>query len=126
MLDDRNLTPLPNIEELATWKVDDNITGWKALLGDKAGSSDHKAVSEYAAPARAENLAGLPPTYIDCGQLDIFIYEDTKYASRLIEAKVPTEFHVYPGMPHAYMAYAPNATYSKLHEQNVRSAILAA
>lgn len=123
MLDDRNNEPLAGIEEFATWKVDDNVTGWGALLGDKAGSSDPKAVSEYAAPARAEDLSGLPSTYIDCGQLDIFILEDTKFAQRLIEARVPTEFHTYPGMPHAYMAYAPNARYSKMHAQNVMNAI---
>ncbi|KAM3423477.1 hypothetical protein BST61_g905 [Cercospora zeina] len=47
MLDDRNITPLAGIEELATWKVDDNITGWRALLGDKAGLTDPKAVSDW-------------------------------------------------------------------------------
>ncbi|USW50161.1 Putative alpha/beta hydrolase-3 [Septoria linicola] len=123
MLDDRNNKPLSGIEDLATWKVNDNLTGWGALLGDKSGSADLKAVSEYAAPARAENLAGLPPTYIDCGQLDIFIYEDTKFASRLIDAQVPTEFHTYPGLPHAYQAFAPQARYSKMHLQNVLNAV---
>lgn len=122
MLDDRNNKPL-DIDELATWKVNDNITGWGALLGDKAGSSDPKAVSYYAAPARAENLAGLPPTYIDCGQLDIFIYEDTLYASRLINARVPTEFHTYPGMPHAFQGMAPGTTFSKVAEENLLRAI---
>lgn len=120
MLDDRNNEALAGIEEFATWKVDDNVTGWGALLGDKAGSSDLEAVSVYAAPARVEDLSGLPPTYIDCGQLDIFILEDTKYASRLIDARVPTEL---PGMPHGFMGYAPNAKYSKMHAQNVMNAI---
>lgn len=123
MLDDRNLTEMPELEPFATWKRDDNVTGWTALLGDKAGSSDPKAVSEYASPARAENLAGLPPTYIDCGQLDIFIDEDTEYARRLIKARVPVEFHVYPGMPHAFQAYAPDAAYSKLAIENELRAI---
>lgn len=128
MLDDRtnhdnNESTLRDIDAVATWKLDDNATGWKALLGDQAGSSDTQAVSEYAAPARAEDLSGLPPTYIDCGQLDIFIREDTKFASRLMDARVPTEFHTYPGMPHAYMIYAPDARYSKMHAQNVLNAI---
>ncbi|KAL9533788.1 Carboxylesterase NlhH [Sphaerulina musiva] len=128
MLDDRtnhdsNESTLRDIDAVATWKLDDNATGWEALLGDQAGSSDTQAVSEYAAPARAEDLSGLPPTYIDCGQLDIFIREDTKFASRLMDARVPTEFHTYPGMPHAYMIYAPDARYSKMHAQNVLNAI---
>lgn len=128
MLDDRtnhdsNESTLRDIDAVATWKLDDNATGWEALLGDQAGSSDTQAVSEYAAPARAEDLSSLPPTYIDCGQLDIFIREDTKFASRLMDARVPTEFHTYPGMPHAYMIYAPDARYSKMHTQNVLNAI---
>lgn len=98
-------------------------TGWGALLGPNAGSSDPEAVSEYAAPARAKNLEGLPPTYIDCGQLDIFIFEDMAYANRLAEARVPVEFHTYPGQPHAFMLYAPEATYSRLANENVERAI---
>ncbi|PPJ60887.1 hypothetical protein CBER1_11211 [Cercospora berteroae] len=123
MLDDRNNRPIAGIEELVTWNTDDNITGWNALLGDRAGSPDLEAVSEYAAPARAGNVAGTPPTYIDCGQLDIFIFESMKFASRLVEAMVPIEFHVYPGMPHSYQAYAPNVKFSKMHLQNVLNAI---
>lgn len=100
-----------------------DITGWKALLGANAGSSDPKAVSQYAAPARAENLEGLPPTYIECGQLDIFIFENIKYASRLADARVPVELHTYPGYPHAFTLYAPQATYSKLSDETVARAI---
>ena len=37
-----------------------------------------------------------------CGALDLFIDEDIDYARRLIRAGVPTEFHVYPGAPHAF------------------------
>ncbi|KAF7193611.1 Esterase LipI [Pseudocercospora fuligena] len=123
MLDDRTTKPLEALMPFATWSYDDNITGWGALLGEKAGSLNPQPGHEYAAPARAENLSGLPPTFIDCGQLDIFIHEDAKFASRLMEANVPTEFHVYPGQPHAFMAYAPNATYSKLAIQNMLKAI---
>ena len=91
------MVPFPDIEPYATWKCNDNITGWKALLGDVADSAEPKAVSEYAAPARAENLAGLPPTFIECGQLDIFVFEDIAFASRLLQARVPVELHIYPG-----------------------------
>ncbi|KXT06228.1 hypothetical protein AC579_2616 [Pseudocercospora musae] len=123
MLDDRTTKPVEALVPFATWSYDDNITGWGALLGEKAGSVNAQPGHEYAAPARAEDLTGLPPTFIDCGQLDIFIYEDVKFASRLIEANVPTEFHIYPGQPHAFMAYAPHATYSKLALQNMLKAI---
>ena len=104
-LDDRNLTPIESIEPFAVWKCDDNITAWSALLGkDKAGGPD---TSPYAAPARAKDLKGLPPTYIDVGELDIFVAEDTEFAMRLMKAGVTVELHVYPGVPHAFEALAP-------------------
>ena len=113
MLDDRNLTANPDVEPLAMWKTDDNKTGWGALLGKAAGSDQEVEGHEYAAPARAKDLTNLPPTFIDVGQLDIFAPEDIKYASRLIEAGVPTEFHLYPGLPHAFWSFFPNLQVSK-------------
>lgn len=106
MLDDRNLSPDPRFTGLATWTYDDNRTGWQALLGDAAGGPD---VPAYAAPARAHYLDGLPPTYLDVGDLDIFLDEDLTYVARLAAADVPVELHVYPGAPHAFELYAPTA-----------------
>jgi acetyl esterase/lipase len=103
MLDDRTSTPDPALLPFVTWTYDDNLTGWGALLGDDAGGED---VSPYAAPARASDLAGLPDTYIDVGDLDIFRNEDVAYARRLSDAAVPTELHVYPGCPHSFDALA--------------------
>ena len=45
----------------------------------------------YAAPARAEDLAGLPPTFISTGSLDLFLEEDLEYARRLLRAGVPVD-----------------------------------
>jgi acetyl esterase/lipase len=103
MLDDRPAIPDPAIESFLTWTHDDNLTGWGALLGQSAGQD---GVSEYAAPARAADLAGLPPAYIDVGDLDLFRDEDLDYARRLSDAGVPTEFHLHPGCPHAFEALA--------------------
>ncbi|KAH7397963.1 arylesterase/monooxygenase [Cadophora sp. MPI-SDFR-AT-0126] len=104
LLDDRNLTPNPAIEPMAIWTMGDNITAWTAILGDKAGKA---GVSIYSAPARAPNLAGLPSTYIEVGELDIFRDEDARYAQRIAEANVSIEFHLYPGLPHAFEGIAP-------------------
>ncbi len=103
MLDDRPSTPDPALLHFLTWTYDDNLTGWGALLGDRAGGEN---VSPYAAPARAADLSGLPDTYIDVGDLDIFRDEDIAYARRLSGAGVPTEFHLHPGCPHAFEALA--------------------
>jgi acetyl esterase/lipase len=99
MLDDRTLTPDPHIAPFAVWSWDDNRTGWQALLGDAAGGPDTPA---YAAPARVADPAGLPPAYIDVGQLDIFRDEDLTYALRLGRAGVPVELHLHPGVPHEF------------------------
>lgn len=110
MLDDRTSTPDPHLVPFLTWTYDDNITGWGALLGADAGTD---AVSPYAAPARAAELSGLPDTYLDVGDLDIFRTEDVAYAMRLADAGVPTELHVYPGCPHAFEALAADAPVSR-------------
>jgi acetyl esterase/lipase len=110
MLDDRNTTPPAEVPELLMWSYDDNATGWGALLGDAVGTDD---VPPYAAPARAEDLAGLPPAYLLVGDMDIFRDEDITYASRLSAAGVPVEFHLIPGAPHAFDLLAAAATISR-------------
>lgn len=100
MLDDRTVVPDPQLPpEFLVWNYDDNVTGWGALLRGASGGAD---VSPYAAPARATDLTGLPPAYIDVGDLDIFRDEDVDYARRLLAAGVPTELHVFPGCPHGF------------------------
>ncbi len=106
MLDDRTTVPDPEIAPLAMWSTDDNITGWGCLLGDAAGGDD---VPSYAAPAREQDLSGLPPAYIEVGQLDIFRAEDLDYAERLSAAGVGVELHVHPAVPHAFEVFAPDS-----------------
>jgi acetyl esterase/lipase len=103
MLDDRTTTPDPEIAPLATWSYEDNLTAWTALLGQQIGAAD---VSPYAAPARATDLTGLPATYLEVGQLDIFRDEDLAYARRLSDAGVDVEFHLHPGVPHEFDTFA--------------------
>jgi acetyl esterase/lipase len=81
------------------WTPHNNAFGWSALLGVAPGSPN---VSPYAAPARAQDLSALPPTFISTGALDLFLEEDMEYARRLIRHGVPTELHVYPGAYHAF------------------------
>jgi len=106
MLDDRTCEPAAPGAALLTWSYDDNATGWGALLGGRPATG-------YAVPARATELAGSPPTYLDVGALDIFAEEDVAYAQRLIAAGVPVELHVYPGCPHAFDLLAPDADVSQ-------------
>lgn len=99
MLDDRNTETDAELLPFTTWTWDDNWTGWNALLEGKAGSSE---VSAYAAPARAGDLKGLPPTYVDIGSLDIFATEAKVLVERLREAGIEVEWHLYEGVPHGF------------------------
>jgi acetyl esterase/lipase len=105
MLDDRTVTAenASPFHGQFLWTRSDNRFGWASLLAAEPGSPD---VSHYAAPARAPDLSGLPPTFISCGALDLFLEEDMEYARRLIRAGVPTELHIYPGAPHGFMFVA--------------------
>jgi acetyl esterase/lipase len=67
----------------------------------------------YAAPARADDLSNLPPTYIDVGDLDLFRDEDIEIAQRLSSAGVSVEFHLWPGAYHASELFAPDAALSR-------------
>ena len=68
---------------------------------------------EYAAPARAEDLSGLPPAFIDVGTVDLFRDEDIAFAMRLMAAGVPVELHVSPGAYHASENFAAEAPLSR-------------
>ncbi len=105
MLDDRICTtndPHPHTGEYV-WTAKSNTFAWAAYLGQAPGGD---GVSAYAAPARAADLSGLPPTYIAVGTLDLFFEENIEYARRLTRAGVPVELHVYPGAFHAFQAAA--------------------
>jgi acetyl esterase/lipase len=121
MIDDRTVTtsdPHPHVGEYI-WTPDANRFGWAALLGQEPGGAD---VSPYAAAARAESLAGLPPTYISVGALDLFLEENMEYARRLIRAGVPTELHIYPGAFHGFPMVA-DARVSKAYTNDVMNAL---
>jgi acetyl esterase/lipase len=118
MLDDRTVTtadPHPYTGEFI-WTARANQFGWTALLGVPPGGP---GISPYAAAARAESLAGLSPTFISVGTLDLFLEENLEYARRLMRAGVPTELHVYPGAYHGF-GMAANAQVSQgSHERSV-------
>ena len=107
MLDDRNLIPQQGLTgPLMAWSYEDNALGWNSYLEGNAGAP---VLPEYASPARAIDLRGLPPTYIDTGTKDIFLTEDIMYAQRLLAAKVPTKAHVWNGALHGFDYFAPNS-----------------
>jgi acetyl esterase/lipase len=69
-------------------------------------------VSPYAAPARATDLSGLPPTYLDVGSVDLFRDEDVDYVRRIWAAGGNAELHVWPGAYHGFESRVPHAPVS--------------
>jgi acetyl esterase/lipase len=121
MIDDRNATPSSRaITDPKVWNRHANEVGWNAYLAGRAGADD---VSPYAAPARATDLAGLPPTYINVGDLDLFLDEDLAYARALMAAGVPVELHVYPGAFHGSNAFVSRSALSQRWTADERAAL---
>ncbi|KAK3944214.1 Alpha/Beta hydrolase protein [Diplogelasinospora grovesii] len=107
MIDDR--TETDQTGGLASFGIVDVITGWAAYLGDLYKNTE-KEVPPYAAAARLEDAKGLPPLYLDCGQLDLFIHENVAFVNKFVAANnIPVECHIYPGVPHAFELFAPTS-----------------
>jgi acetyl esterase/lipase len=100
MVDHRNTTSSAHVA--GPWDRRANAEAWEWFLAGQEPDG-------YAAPLHAEDLAGLPPTFIDVGTADLFLHENLALAQRLLAAGVSTELHVHPGVYHAAEHYAPDA-----------------
>jgi acetyl esterase/lipase len=100
----RAFTDTPMIKRI------DVESSWDYYLG--VGIRGGAGVSAYAAPARAEHLAGLPPAYVSVCEFDPLRDEGLQYAQRLIQAGVATELHHFPGTFHAAIGI-PDAQVSR-------------
>ena len=98
-LDDRLDTPsMLAFADTPLWNRPNAVWSWKHYLGPDHAPGD--PVSPYAAPARAEDLRGLPATYISTMQYDPLRDEGLRYGMRLMEAGVTVEMHSYAGTFH--------------------------
>jgi len=111
MLDDRNDTVSSHqVDGAGIWDRTSNETGWAALLGERRGTDD---VSIYAAPARATDLTGLPPAYIEAGSVEVFRDEAVAFANRMWDAGGSAELHIWAGGFHGFQAIVPTAAVSQ-------------
>jgi acetyl esterase/lipase len=87
----RNFTDTP-------WLYRDKVTAmWRYYLGSAPASP-------HAAPARADDLSGLPPAYIATAEFDPVRDEGIDYAQRLLRAGVSVDLHQWPGTFHGSQA----------------------
>jgi acetyl esterase/lipase len=122
MLDDRATTPSSTeLDGEGLWDGPTNLMAWRARLGARQGGPD---VSAYTAPARAVDLSGLPPAFVDVGSVDTFRDEAIAYASRIWHAGGAAELHVWPGAHHAFETVAPDSWIAR-RAQDARRAWLA-
>jgi len=112
MLDDRTDTTLTPPAPIGTvvWNAAKNRFGWQSFLGQAPATAQ---VPAQAVPTRYDNLAGLPPTFIGVGSIDLFVDEDIAYARRLIAAGVPTQLQVVPGAFHGFDGIAASTKLAK-------------
>ncbi|KAM0719819.1 hypothetical protein Q7P37_003954 [Cladosporium fusiforme] len=124
MLDDR---PVVVDKHLAPYLVldvpGDAITGWQSLLGDAVGRAD---VPTIHSPGRmsVEEAQGLPPAYIDVGQLDVLRDGCFEYVRKLGLAGVDVTFHMYAGAPHVFEFLAPEGNLTKFAMEQRYKAII--
>ncbi len=80
------------------WFYREKLTAsWRYYLGGGP-------TTPYAAPARAEDLTGLPPAYLATAEFDPNRDEGIAYALRLLQAGVSVEIHQWPGTFHGSQA----------------------
>lgn len=110
MLDHRNTTTSSHQYSggPGVWTREMNEFGWRCVLGDLADNE----VPAYVSPALADDLSGLPTTYIDTGSAEVFRDEDADYATRVWAAGGQAELHVWAGGFHGFDALYPQAPIS--------------
>lgn len=86
------------------WSRESNAFAWTTLLD---GAPDAE-VPAHVSPATAEDLSGLPTTFVDVGSAEVFRDEDQQYASRIWAAGGQAELHVWAGGTHGFDALAPD------------------
>lgn len=115
MLDDGCDSPSAlEMDHVGMWDGRSNRTGWNALLGARRGTPD---VSCYAAPARAADLFGLPPAFIEVGAVEALRDEGVRYATRLWRSGGDAELHVWAGAFHSFDEWVPDAIVSSTARQ---------
>lgn len=119
VLNDAVVTPsATDYADTPVWHRRNAELSWEAFLGE-----GHGPAPAYAAPARADSLAGLPPTFLTVNQFDPLRDDALDFARRLAHQGVPTELHLYPGTFHGSSGIAVDAQVSKRQNADLLAAL---
>jgi acetyl esterase/lipase len=103
-IDDRMATDsMVNGSDTVAWDNKQGKLSWEYYLGEHLGDPPL-----HAAPARTEDLHGLPPTYVTVNELDCLRDEGLEFASRLMQSGVSTELHCWSGTYHGFRVLGPD------------------
>lgn len=118
MLDDRTAArrELDDINH-PVWTNRLNRMGWRSFLDQEPGGEN---VPAYAAPARRDDLSGLPPTFISVGDIDLFYEENRRYAERLRQHGVAVTFETFRGVPHGFEELARRSKLARAYLARAR------
>jgi len=95
-VDDRlDTTSMRTFTETPLWNRADAVLSWRYYLNNHG-----EDVPPYAAPARANDLSGLPPAYVSVYENDPLRDEGVTYALSLLKGGVSVELHLFPGTFH--------------------------
>ena len=110
MLDHNNIAPASeDHQDGIIWNRANNKFGWAAYIGTGVDDS----MLPYASPSRAQDVSGLPPTYVCVGDIDLFYKESCSFVEQLQASSVTAELDVYPGAYHAFQVVMAEAKVSQ-------------
>ncbi len=97
------------------WTRARNQYGWSSYLGDAPAAAPQ-------VPARLEDFAGLPRTWMFTAGLDLFRDENIDYARRLMAAGIAVELQVYEGACHGFQ-FVPGTSFQKRYAHDHMAAL---
>ncbi|KAF9700711.1 hypothetical protein EKO04_001491 [Ascochyta lentis] len=105
MLDDRRdgVVSQEQFREGTLWPGWMDEQAWDAVLGD----GDREDVDGVRVAGRAENLGGLPLTFIDVGECESMRDRAVEFASKIWRDGGSAELHVWPGVYHGGAMFEP-------------------
>jgi acetyl esterase len=111
VLDDRMETAsMRGGARMPMWTRGQAEASWRFYL-------DGKPADAYAAPARAEDLTGLPPAYVAVCEYDPLRDEGIAYATRMMQSGVSVELHAWPGTFHGVALVQGAPVVTRMHDE---------